>query len=780
MTIPHDAQAADVLVERLAEDMAGRWRRGERPLVEDYLTRHPELVEVPEAALELISEEICLRQEHDEPVRATDLERRFPRWGRQVRALRSFHQAMEHGPAPLSFPAAGETLGEFHLLAEIGRGAHARVFLARQSALADRHVVLKVAAPAGQEHLCLARLQHGHIVPLYSAHDFPWQGLRGLCMPYFGGATLADLLFVLEHRPRSRRTGAELLDALRQLQEKAAVPIPVGGPACNFLARASWTRAVCWLGACLADALQYAQERGLVHLDVKPSNVLLAADGQPMLLDFHLAREVLPAGAVAPGWLGGTPGYMAPEHETALRAVAEGLPLSTAVDGRADVYALGRLLDELLNAGGEKPRGAVQALLKRCQAADPDRRYPSAADLAADLRHHLADRPLRGVPDRNPRERWRKWRRRRPAALPLLLLLLGVVTAAAALTSHAGRQADRARSALRDGDVYLAQQRWADALDSYRRGAALAGDLPLAGGLRRDLQQRQDRAERALAASELHVFCERVRPLYGSELLPQPRIRGVVEQCRRLWAGRDQLRRCLEEQPEAALREQARTDLLDLAIIWTHLAGRLASAKESAAAHREALAVLERAEQELGPSCVLHHERRGHAQALRRKSVADEALPPRGAWEHFALGRTLYQAGEWPEALRQLDRALELEPRAPWPTFYRGCCACRLGRYHDAVVDFSVCEALAGEQPWFAYNRGLAYLGLDRPEQALRDLQRALDGGLDGAALRYHQALAHLARQDRPAALASARQALRHDSAHADARRLVEHLLAER
>ena len=52
-----------------------------------------------------------------------------------------------------------------------------------------------------------------------------------------------------------------------------------------------FSQAMCWIGASLADALQYAHERSLVHFDVKPANILLAADGQPMLLDFHLARE---------------------------------------------------------------------------------------------------------------------------------------------------------------------------------------------------------------------------------------------------------------------------------------------------------------------------------------------------------------------------------------------------------------------------------------------------------------------------------------------------------
>src|SRR5262249_43794135 len=134
--------------------------------------------------------------------------------------------------------------------------------------------------------------------------------------------------------PLESRAGRHFLDAIRSAQASSPIALSMSGRAHDFLARASYVEAVCWIGACLADALQYAHEHGLLHLDLKPSNVLLAADGQPMLLDFHLAREPLRPGDPAPEALGGTPGYMAPEHEAALAAGAGGRPVPAAGRGR--------------------------------------------------------------------------------------------------------------------------------------------------------------------------------------------------------------------------------------------------------------------------------------------------------------------------------------------------------------------------------------------------------------------------------------------------------------
>src|SRR5262249_3617950 len=135
------------------------------------------------------------------------------------------HHALSETRGVPVFPAPGNLLGEFVVVAELGRGAQGRVYLATQPALADRPVVLKLTPLAGGGHRALGRLQHTHIVPLYSLEDFPERRLRGLCLPYFGGATLATLLTALRDLPPARRTGADLLRALERAQE--GIPLAV-------------------------------------------------------------------------------------------------------------------------------------------------------------------------------------------------------------------------------------------------------------------------------------------------------------------------------------------------------------------------------------------------------------------------------------------------------------------------------------------------------------------------------------------------------------------------
>src|SRR5262249_56022915 len=125
--------------------------------------------------------------------------------------------------APPALPNRGGVVAGVRVVADRGRGAFAGVYLAEQSDLAGRPVALKVSKALGDEPQALARLQHAHIVPVHSVHDDPATGLRLLCMPFFGGANLAQLLQEAWGLAQVQATGRSLVEALDQFSP----PLPL-------------------------------------------------------------------------------------------------------------------------------------------------------------------------------------------------------------------------------------------------------------------------------------------------------------------------------------------------------------------------------------------------------------------------------------------------------------------------------------------------------------------------------------------------------------------------
>ncbi len=437
---PHpapDSTPADARDDRLVAllvEQRDRWQRGERVRVEAILAWQPALADQPQAVLDLLVNEIVLRQEAGESPDLDEYLCRFPRLAGELRLQLEVERAIQEdalGAAsappdsqatavvhPSGAAAPSPHIAGYEILSELGRGGMGVVYQARQVAL-NRLVALKTilsGAGAGPDELArfrreaeaVARLQHANIVQIYEVGD--QGGTAYFSQEYVGGGTLA-----------------QKLAAGRQPPQQAAA-----------------------LAETLARAVHCAHQAGIVHRDLKPANVLLTADGTPKIADFGLAKQLDGAAfQTESGAVMGTPAYMAPEQ--AQGKVKE-------VGPAADVYALGTILYEMLT--GRPPfHGAtpldtmVQVLTEepvrpswltprlprdleticlKCLHKQPERRYASAEDLADDLRRFRNGEPIQAR-RAGLWERGVKWARRRPTAAALtglggllVLLLAGV------------------------------------------------------------------------------------------------------------------------------------------------------------------------------------------------------------------------------------------------------------------------------------------------------------------------------------------------------------------
>ena len=295
-----------------------------------------------------------------------------------------------HGPEPASLlNLSGKTLGKYRLIEKLGQGGMAQVYKAYQADL-DRYVAIKILHPhlTGDEEFAarfrrearaVAALEHPHIVRVY---DFDTaEELAFLVIEYLTGTSLKSLLYDLDCQ------GERMA-----LEEVSRI---VGD---------------------LADALDYAHCQGLVHRDVKPSNVLVTSDGRPVLTDFGVARMVDVTTITESGGTLGTPAYMSPEQ-------GKGEP----GDARSDIYALGVLLYRLctghlpfdadtpyavilkhITAPLPSPRSvrpdlpeAVERVILKAMSKEPDDRYQTAGEMGRAL--HAAVKPDRAAP--RPRRR---------------------------------------------------------------------------------------------------------------------------------------------------------------------------------------------------------------------------------------------------------------------------------------------------------------------------------------------------------------------------------------
>jgi WD40 repeat protein len=345
-----------------------------------------------------------------------------------------------------SFPK----FGDYELVEEIGRGGMGIVYRARQVSL-KRWVAVKMipfGPLAGPEAVrrfrteaeAVAQLHHPNIIAIHEIGE--QDGQHFFSMDYVGSGTLQERL---REGPMAAKPAAQLLQTI-------------------------------------ARAIHYAHQRGILHRDVKPSNILLDEQEQPRISDFGLARQLSADSTLTvTGQMLGSPSYMPPEQAS---------PRRTEPSPRSDVYSLGAMFYHMLTGRPPFQADTVEALLNqllhhepvalrlltpglprdletlclKCLEKEPARRCASAQELADELGRFLRDEPIRAQPVGVVERGWR-WCRRKPALAATLglLCLVGVIGATGVLLEWRRAEAavDTTRHNLYAADLELAYRAFA-------------------------------------------------------------------------------------------------------------------------------------------------------------------------------------------------------------------------------------------------------------------------------------------------------------------------------
>lgn len=472
--------------DSLRRDQRDRWIAGEQIAAREYFLKYSKLFQDADVALDFLYGEICLAEELGLGVTVEKYQNLYPQFATELASLLEVHQALgsdsfheaisslsesmrqvsalacpncrnsisisDNGgdqtivckACGISFHLASDwklpiprpqpkRLGRYELLDTVGRGGFGSVYRSLDTQL-QRVVAVKIPRSSQfatqddedrfvREAKNVAQLDHPCIVRVFDVgreDDIPY-----IVSEFVEGKTLAE----------------ELKNRRFSFRDAATLVIHVG------------------------EALEHAHQNGIVHRDMKPSNIMLDAAGMPRVLDFGMAkRDAADLTLTLDGTVLGTPAYMSPEQASGG---------GHTIDGSSDQYSLGVILYQLLT--GKLPfEGNIRELLKQVQyedprpprrlndripidleticlktlAKEPARRYPSVQSLVDDLKRYVAGKPIQARPVGGTERLWRLCRRNPMVSLlsitAVVSLLSGTIVSSI-LAVQAQRSAAEAR-----------------------------------------------------------------------------------------------------------------------------------------------------------------------------------------------------------------------------------------------------------------------------------------------------------------------------------------------
>lgn len=495
-----DSQSDRHALDLLADEYSARLRLGESPSLEEFIKRAPE----HESAIQSLFPTIAIIEQMSDQ---EHVQRRARRRSTLTR----------------------ETIGDFRIIREVGRGGMGVVYEAEQCSL-QRRVALKVLGSGisesprqlerfRREAESVARLHHTNIVQVYGNGED--QGTYFYAMQFVDGVTLCDAIEFQRHW-MSRKASATPAPSTNSSTQKTVISDePVSADESHVFSdnnpdwpsiteekklpplttetesvvqdlfsrsnSAPFFRRIARLGQQVAEALHYAHQHGVLHRDIKPSNLMLDGAGTVWVMDFGLVKTTESQDITRTGEIVGTIRYMAPEQ------------LTGHVDQTTDVYSLGLTLYELLTLkpafegdstvtfsrrlkGCDVPRLTLanpyiprdlETIVLKATAREPSARYATASALAEDLRRFCEDRPI--LARRSTlRERLWRWSRRNPAlafatgsTIGLLLLIAAILTKGRFKVEAALREAKAAQQQA-EANIDLAINAFGSILDNVK------------------------------------------------------------------------------------------------------------------------------------------------------------------------------------------------------------------------------------------------------------------------------------------------------------------------